>query len=79
MLHYGLKSMVIQGRLLSEEKKVLINKKSLTSKRMGIFLYFSTKCWSEHILSAYKATKDLKHPLYMTFKFLFPLLQPIII
>ena len=28
---------------------------------------FSTKCWSEHILSAYKATKDLKHPLYMTF------------
>ena len=29
---------------------------------------FSTKCWSEHILSAYKATKDLKHPLYMTFK-----------
>ena len=31
---------------------------------------FSTKCWSEHILSAYKATKDLKHPLYMTFIFL---------
>ena len=29
---------------------------------------FSTKCWSEHILSAYKATKDLKHPLYVTFK-----------
>ena len=29
---------------------------------------FSTKFWSEHILSAYKATKDLKHPLYMTFK-----------
>ena len=29
---------------------------------------FSTKCWSEHILSAYKATKDLKYPLYMTFK-----------
>ena len=29
---------------------------------------FSTKCWSEHILSAYKTTKDLKHPLYMTFK-----------
>ena len=29
---------------------------------------FSTKCWSEHILSAYKATKDLKHLLYMTFK-----------
>ena len=29
---------------------------------------FSTNCWSEHILSAYKATKDLKHPLYMTFK-----------
>ena len=29
---------------------------------------FSIKCWSEHILSAYKATKDLKHPLYMTFK-----------
>ena len=29
---------------------------------------FSTKCWSEHILSAYKATKDLKHPLYMTLK-----------
>ena len=29
---------------------------------------FSTKCWSEHILSAYKATKDLKHPLYMIFK-----------
>ena len=28
---------------------------------------FSIKCWSEHILSAYKATKDLKHPLYMTF------------
>ena len=28
---------------------------------------FSTKCWSEHILSAYKASKDLKHPLYMTF------------
>ena len=32
---------------------------------------FSTKCWSEHILSAYKATKDLKHPLYMTFKMRF--------
>ena len=31
-------------------------------------MQFSTKCWSEHILSAYKATKDLKHPLYMTFK-----------
>ena len=30
--------MVIQGRLLSLEIKVLINKKSLTSKRMGIFL-----------------------------------------
>ena len=30
---------------------------------------FSTKCWSEHILSAYKATKDLKDPLYMTFKY----------
>ena len=30
---------------------------------------FSTKCWSEHILSAYKATKDLKHPLYMTFNY----------
>ena len=29
---------------------------------------FSTKCWSEHILSAYKTTKNLKHPLYMTFK-----------
>ena len=29
---------------------------------------FSTKCWSEHILSADKATKDLKHPLYLTFK-----------
>ena len=29
---------------------------------------FSTKCWSEHILSAYKATKNLKHPLYLTFK-----------
>ena len=29
---------------------------------------FSAKCWSEHILSAYKATKDLKHHLYMTFK-----------
>ena len=31
-------------------------------------MQFSTKCWSEHILSAYKATKNLKHPLYMTFK-----------
>ena len=30
-------------------------------------MQFSTKCWSEHILSVYKATKDLKHPLYMTF------------
>ena len=28
---------------------------------------FSTKCWSEHILSAYKATKNLKHPLYLPF------------
>ena len=37
---------------------------------------FSTKCWSEHILSAYKATKHLKHPLYMTFKrLIFPLFQ----
>ena len=32
-------------------------------------MQFSTKCWSEHILSAYKATKDLKYPLYMTFKY----------
>ena len=32
-------------------------------------MQFSTKCWSEHILSAYKATKDLKHPLHMTFNF----------
>ena len=31
-------------------------------------MQFSTKCWSEHILSAYKATKDLKLPLYMIFK-----------
>ena len=30
-------------------------------------MQFSTKCWSEHILSAHKATKDLKLPLYMTF------------
>ena len=28
---------------------------------------FSSKCSSEHIMSAYKATKDFKHPLYMTF------------
>ena len=31
-------------------------------------MQLSTKCWSEHILSAYKATKDLKNPLSMTFK-----------
>ena len=33
-------------------------------------MQFSTKCWSEHILSAHKATKDLKLPLYMTFNVL---------
>ena len=32
---------------------------------------FSTKCWSEHILSAYKATKNLKHPLYLTFRIVY--------
>ena len=35
-------------------------------------MQFSTKCWSEHILSAHKATKDLKLPLYMTFKHIYP-------
>ena len=32
-------------------------------------MQFSTKCWSEHILSAHKATKDLKLPSYMTFNY----------
>ena len=31
-------------------------------------MQFSTKCWSEHILSAYKATKNLKHPLYLLYR-----------
>ena len=52
--------MVIQGRLLSQEKQVLIDKKSLTSKRMGILL---CSFQQNAGLSAYKATKDLKHPL----------------
>ena len=38
---------------------------------------FSTKCWSEHILSAYKATRDLKHPLYNTFNVLYPILMTV--